>query len=152
MSGKTPFQILDDYCHENEKTQCVRDLAFSIYRQQFEDLTKDKANDQNAVNQVQEVLLSQGNLVAHVRSAEEQLEKQFTDELNRIKKRTAKESFWMNMLSGIVGNVIYSLLLIILFIIAKDQLSTWLSSLLQQPPSSISTSHSQTESSQNQPR
>ncbi|MFL6673760.1 MAG: hypothetical protein ACJ8LG_10765 [Massilia sp.] len=75
-------------------------------------------------------MLSLGSLLAHVRTAEETLRKQFEDDLKPIKAHAVNDSFWFAVFIGIVGNIIYSLLLIILFIIAKDQLSSWLSSLV----------------------
>lgn len=131
---KTPFEIITEYSQQQEKNSCIRDLAFSIYRQQFEALTKDHAMDQTSIDAIQKTLLSVGNLVAHVRSAEEILRKQFEDDLKPIKAQAAKDSFWFSVITGIVSNIIYSLLIIILFIVAKDQLSSWLSNLVQNKP------------------
>lgn len=134
MTVKTPFEIIGEYCQQQDKNSCVRDLAFSIYRQQFESLTKDPNIDKTSVDAIQKTLLSAGNLVAHVRSAEEILRKQFEDDLKPIKAQASRDTFWFAVLTGIVSNIIYSLLIIILFIVAKDQLSSWLSSLVQNKP------------------
>lgn len=134
MSTINPFEVIAEYCRQQQKNTCVRDLAYSIYRQQFESLTKDGTTDQTAIDAIQKTLLSTGNLVAHVRSAEETLRKQFEEELKPIRAKSTKDSFWFAVMTGIVGNIIYSLLLIILFVVAKDQLSSWLSSLVQNKP------------------
>lgn len=134
MSTRTPFEIIADHCQQQQKNACVRDLAYSIYRQQFESLTKDSGTDQKSIDATEKTLLSPGSLVAHVRSAEELLRKQFEDDLKPIKSRDKRDSFWFSVITGIVGNIIYSLLLIVLFIVAKDQLALWLSSLVQNKP------------------
>lgn len=134
MTTKTPFEIIADYCQQQRKNTCVRDLAYSIYRQQFESLTKDSASDQTSIDAIQKTLLSAGNLVAHVRSAEESLRQQFEEELEPLRAKSTRDSFWFAVMSGVIGNIIYSLLLIILFVIAKDQLSSWLTSLVQAKP------------------
>ena len=36
------------------------------------------------------------------------------------------KAIWLDVITGIVGNIIYSLFLIALFIVASDQLSPWL--------------------------
>ncbi|MBD8741362.1 hypothetical protein IFR41_17685 [Pseudomonas fluorescens] len=126
---KTPFEVITEHCQQNQKNTCVRDLAYSIYRQQFESLTKDATLDAVAI---QATLLSAGNLTAHVRSAEESLRTQFDEELKPIQAKATRDSFWFSVLTGVTGNIAYSILLIVIFIIAKDQLSSWLTGLL--PP------------------
>jgi len=134
MSTKTPFDVISDYCNAQDKNTVIRDLAYSIYRQQFESLSKDANGDQTSISAIQKTLLSQGNLVAHVRTAEDMLNRQFQSELKPIHSKAAKVSFWMSVGSGIVGNILYSLLLILIFVVAKDQLSSWLSTLIEAKP------------------
>lgn len=135
----TPFEVIADHCVRNHKSDCVRDLAFSVYRQQFESLTFNKtpALDAAAVQATEQTLLSPGSLIAHTRAAEEILRKQFEGEAQQIQSKMKRDSFWFSVGTGIVGNIIYSLLLIILFVVAKDQLSSWLSSLVQDKPAVI---------------
>lgn len=127
-TSKTAFEIITEYCQTHEKNSCIRDLAFSIYQQQYESLINE-TNDKNSNDAIRKTLLSNGNLLAHVRTAEDMLIKQFEADLKPIQARAAKDVFWMSVVSGIVGNILYSLLLIIVFVIAKDQISSWLSSL-----------------------
>lgn len=134
MNTKTPFEFISEYCNDQEKNTVVRDLAYSIYRQQFESLTKDANGDQTSISAIQKTLLSRGNLVAHVRTAEDMLDRQFQSELKPIHSKAAKDSFWLSVGSGVVSNILYSLLLIIIFVIAKDQLSSWLSTLIETKP------------------
>lgn len=151
MPDRTPFQVISEYCEEQEKNDCVRDLAYSIYRQQYESLTQGQNVDAAAIAATERTLLSPGSLLAHVRSAEEVLRKQFDDELKPFKARATRESFWFAVFTGIVGNIIYSLLLIILFVVAKDQLSGWLSSLLENR-SAASSPATQTQSTSKGPQ
>lgn len=134
MSKETPFEVISEYCNSEDKNTVVRDLAYSIYRQQFEDLSKDANGDQTSIDAIQKTLLSQGNLVAHVRTAEDMLSRQFQSELKPIQSKATKDSFWFSVGSGVVSNILYSLLLIIVFVIAKDQLSSWLSTLIETKP------------------
>ena len=135
----TPFEVIADHCVRNNKSDCVRDLAFSVYRQQFESLTlnKNPPLDVAAVQATEQTLLAPGSLIAHTRAAEEILRKQFEGEAQQIQTKMKRDSFWFAVSTGIVGNIIYSLLLIVLFIVAKDQLSSWLSSLVQDKPAAI---------------
>jgi hypothetical protein len=127
----TPFETIADHCIRNNKSDCIRDLAFSIYQQQFESLTVGKAPplDQAALQATEKTLLSPGSLIAHTRAAEEILKKQLEGEITQIQARQKRDSFWYSVLTGIAANILYSLLLIVLFVVAKDQISTWLNSL-----------------------
>lgn len=130
---RSAFEIITEYCQTHEKNGCVRDLAFSIYQQQYESLINE-TNDPNSNEPIRKTLLSPGNLLAHVRTAEDMLIKQFEEDLKPIQAKAAKDSFWMSVISGIVGNILYSLFLIIIFVVAKDQISSWLSSLAPNKP------------------
>lgn len=141
----TPFDAIAEYCVKNNKSDCVRDLAYSVYRQQFESLTVDKTPplDEAAVQATEKTLLAPGSLIAHTRAAEEILKKQFEGEARQLQSKMKRDSFWFAVLTGVVGNIIYSLLLIVLFIVAKDQLSSWLSSLVHEKPPNIEQSSGQ---------
>lgn len=122
----TPYETIDSYCKQNKKNNCVRDLAYSIYTQQSDLLSKDPSLTSTAI---QTMLLTDASLLAHVRSAEDALSAQVENEVKRIRKELGTKSFAVSVLSGVVGNVVYSLLLVIIFVLGKDQISTWLSSL-----------------------
>jgi hypothetical protein len=122
----TPYETIDNYCKQNKKNNCIRDLAYSIYTQQSDLLSKDPDLTTTAI---QTMLLTDASLLAHVRSAEDALASQVESEISRIRKELRTKSFGMSVLSGVTGNILYSLLLVIIFVLAKDQISTWLSTL-----------------------
>lgn len=122
----TPYETIDAYCKQNKKNNCVRDLAYSIYTQQSDLLSQDPLLTPAAI---QTMLLTDASLLAHVRSAEDALSAQVENEIKRIRKELGTKSFGMSIVSGVVGNIVYSLLLVVIFILAKDQISTWLSSI-----------------------
>jgi len=127
----TPYETIDGYCKKNKKNNCIRDLAYSIYTQQADLLSQEPTLSSAAI---QTMLLTDASLLAHVRSAEDALSAQVENELKQIRKELGTKSFGMSVLSGVVGNVVYSLLLVIIFVLAKDQISTWLSSLSAAKP------------------
>ncbi|EQB5727883.1 MULTISPECIES: hypothetical protein [Enterobacter] len=127
----TPYETIDNYCKQNKKNNCVRDLAYSIYTQQNDLLSQDQTLTPAAI---QKMLLTDASLVAHIRSAEDALSAQVESEISRIRKELGTKSFGISVLSGVTGNIVYSLLLVIIFVLAKDQISTWLSSLSANTP------------------
>lgn len=127
----TPYEAIDSYCKQNKKNNCIRDLAYSVYTQQRDLLSQDPTLTPAAI---QTMLLTDASLLAHVRSAEDALSAQVENEVKRIRKELGTKSFGMSIVSGVVGNIVYSLLLVIIFVLAKDQISTWLSSLASSKP------------------
>jgi hypothetical protein len=126
-----PYETIDNYCKQNKKNNCIRDLAYSIYTQQSDLLSQDLTLTSAAI---QKMLLTDASLLAHVRSAEDALSSQVESEITRIRKELGTKSFGMSVLSGVTGNILYSLLLVIIFVLAKDQISTWLSTLSANTP------------------
>ena len=122
----TPYQIIEKYCQDNKKNNCIRDLAYSIYMQQYEDLAKDPTLTSEAI---QRILLTDNSIQSHIRSADEALADQIELEIKRVKKEIGTKSFWLSVLTGVIGNVAYSLLLVLIFYLAKDQIGAWLISL-----------------------
>ncbi|GLH47069.1 hypothetical protein [Pseudomonas lactis] len=127
----TPYETIEQYCTANRKGTCTRDLAYSVYCQQYETLAKDPTLNAVAINTI---LLSNTSVIAHVRSAEDTLSKHVEDELKTIKKELSTKSFGMSIVSGVVGNLVYSLLLFLVFVLAKDQIASWLSSVSKGAP------------------
>ncbi|WP_128326240.1 hypothetical protein [Pseudomonas alkylphenolica] len=122
----TPYEIIEQHCTKNKINACARDLAFSVYSQQYETLAQDPNLTPAAINTI---LLSNPSLAAHVRAAEDTLSKYVEGELKSLKRELGAKSFGWSILSGVFGNILYSLLLIVIFILAKDQIATWLSSI-----------------------
>lgn len=127
----TPYEAIDSYCKQNKKNNCIRDLAYSVYTQQSDLLSQDRTLTPAAI---QTMLLTEASLLAHVRSAEDALSAQVENEVKRIRKELGTKSFGVSIISGVVGNIVYSLLLVIIFVLAKDQIATWLSSLASSKP------------------
>lgn len=122
----TPYEKIDSFCKQNKKNNCIRDLAYSIYTQQSDLLSKDPSLTPTVI---QTILLTDASLLAHVRSAEDSLSSQVESEITRIRRELGAKSFGMSVLAGVTGNIVYSLLLVVIFFVAKDQISTWLSTL-----------------------
>lgn len=127
----TPYEIIETYCTNSGKNNCTRDLAYSIYCQQYETLALDPSLTPAGINTM---LLSNASIIAHVRSADDALAKHVEDELKRIRKELGNRSFGLSIVSGVVGNLVYSLLLVVIFVLAKDQVATWLASVSQVKP------------------
>ncbi|WME84443.1 hypothetical protein [Stenotrophomonas maltophilia] len=122
----TPFEKIAGHCEKSAKSIVVRDLAFSVYCQQYETLSKDVSLTPDAINKI---LLSEPNLISHIRTAEEAISAEVERNEAKIRREIALKGFGMSIVSGVVGNIAYSVLLLLVFFLARDQISSWLSSV-----------------------
>lgn len=71
-------------------------------------------------------LLNESTLLSYSDSAKSYYEKFKNDIENNFKKKQDKATFGKNVATSILANLIYSIILIIIFFVANDQIATWL--------------------------
>ena len=102
------FQAVQSFCEEHEKVPSPED-------------------EQVILNS----LLNDSTLHSYVISAQ----KSYEDFKSGIEKDYAKkskpDSFWANVATNFVASLLYSIFLILIFWVAKDQIATWLTQLAQ---------------------
>ena len=129
----TPFQIIDTHCETNHKSTVVRNIAFGVYEQQLQELVADKTEENgqpptdDELRTMKETLLSRNSLTSHVRLAEDMFAEQSKLHMKPLLKKHGSKEFWKGVGASIVANIIYSILLLVLFMVAQDQISSWLS-------------------------
>ncbi|MDQ8209653.1 hypothetical protein QEH52_19195 [Coraliomargarita sp. SDUM461003] len=131
-----PFDKIDQFCKTKHKNDIIRNIAFAQYQKQFIELVNKKNGATSGSNisdaeakAIQDTLLSDGQLSASLRIAEDLFEEECTSYLQPRVKKNGLKSFWTSVLASIIASFLYSILLIIIFIIAQDQISNWLSSI-----------------------
>ncbi len=138
MNDKTELQTVQEYCQQRSKSSVVTSLAYSIYQQQLEELVTENTNGNAAptdaeISTMKTTLLSQNSLSAHVRFAEEMLSTEVDKAITPHINKEGSKTFWTSVGGSIVANFIYSILMILLFVVAQDQIGSWLSSLPEKP-------------------
>lgn len=76
-----------------------------------------------------ETLLNESSMQSYIASAKAYYNSYKTSIEDDYKRKLDKTSFWVNVGISIVANMIYSIFLIIVFMVAKDQIATWLTQL-----------------------
>ena len=76
-------------------------------------------------------LLNDSTLLSYIDSAKTYYEKFKNNIENEYKKKQDKPVFWKNIATSILSNFIYSIILIIIFWVAKDQIAVWLAQLVK---------------------
>lgn len=83
------------------------------------------------IDAIESTLVSLENLQSYLDSASSFYNSWVDGQEKIFDKNNKKGSFWKSVWIGIVSNGLYSLLLILFFILAKSQITSWLQSLLE---------------------
>ena len=135
---KFAFDKINHYCGNYKKTvsQIERDYVIRKFSETYFSTVEEKkaANNvpsltQQELEDIRNVMLNDGNLESIVISAGNYYEEIKGKFLSDYKKENRLKNFGVAVLTGITSNLIYSLVIIILFIVARDQISTWIGSL-----------------------
>jgi hypothetical protein len=115
-----------------EKDYILRKFLDSYYEslKKFAETNGVEADEQQKKTIVTS-LLSDSNLDSYIDSAKNYYQ-QWTSNLELdFQKKQQKGSFWKDMGINILANVFYSIILIVLFWVAKDQITSWLTQLMK---------------------
>jgi len=136
--NKSTYDKINEYCTEKYKgvlVQAERDFVLrkfldSYYEaiekyKELHDMEPPLNEEQTIINS----LLNENTLTSYVDSAKKYYEEFESTIENNIKKKQDKPMFWKSIASSVLANLIYSIILIIIFFVAKDQIATWLMQL-----------------------
>ncbi|MEK4406671.1 hypothetical protein MKZ26_20105 [Sporosarcina sp. FSL K6-6792] len=133
---KSTFDRINNFCDGKQITQIERDFVirkFSeglFYAFQARETQKGSPLTVREKKDIGEPLLndiSLENIIEAAKSYYSKVEEHF---FQQYKKNNGKSNFWNSVGTNVVANVIYSVVLILAFILGKDLISGWLSSLL----------------------
>lgn len=138
MDSKS-FQAVDDYCKDLRKAPIIAYLAHAYNEEQFRELVEQKQKAGTAlaaadIHIIVETLSAKRNIEANVRRAEQSLDDAIRQGMQPYLKNQETKAFWISVGGNVLASFIYSILLIVVFIVAKDQITSWLQSV-QPPPS-----------------
>ena len=123
-----PYEIIKKYCYENKKDERVFNYAYCIYKDTI--LSSYKDLKENISGDMKKALLTNKNIELFVNKAEYKLKKDNEKVIEPYKKEFSRKNFKMSVYSSILGNFIYSMLLLLIFWVAGSQILSWLQSLV----------------------
>jgi hypothetical protein len=132
---KSSFDKINLFCDRQNISQTERDFIIRKFSEGLFNAIEQKERQKGSpltareLNDIGEPLLNEINLeniMAAAKTYYASLEDRF---LLQFQKNNKSGNFWSSVGVNIVSNVIYSGLLIVIFFVAKDQISGWLNSL-----------------------
>lgn len=135
---KSTYDKINEYCtskYSGMLVQPERDFVLRKFLESYYeavDRYKDTHKSDPSPAEEQTIissLLNESTLLSYIDSAKNYYEKFKNNIENDFKKTQDKPAFWKGVATSILANLIYSIILIIIFWVAKDQISTWLAQL-----------------------
>jgi hypothetical protein len=133
MNGKSPFVIIREYCSKEKTSKLIERILFHKFEEELNELLESYRKDHNGQDPSQDTingyistLLSETNLSKNIKLAEEEIREELEDEINKIKKKIGNINFWKSVGASILGSFFFTILLIIIFFIAENQVKSLL--------------------------
>lgn len=129
------FQQISDYCTRAGKSLHVRNHAFCLFVSALDNALKEHADRTGSPAKPKEAadkhdaLLTEDSILGFVTRAEHLVEKAASEIREPYKATIDSKQFWMSVWSSVLASFIYSIILLIVFWVAKDQIISWLQSL-----------------------
>lgn len=131
-------EIVAFFTNQSDITQfekdCVMRKVFENYYKQiyFIDQNGNETRKTDAeIAAIESTLVSSENLLSYLDSANTFYVKWLNGKEAEIQKKNSKGSFFKSVWVGVVSNIAYSIFLIIIFVLAKSQITSWLQTLIE---------------------
>ena len=122
----------DFFLTDIEKNHVIRNFLDSYYKT-IEEYKKEQGGAEPTPDEEHAIvtaLLNPSTLSSFVISANNYYKQVKSNHENDFRKSYAKLDFWKNIWINLLSNIIYAIALMVVFVIAKDQIVTWLIQLV----------------------
>lgn len=139
MNVNNPFQTIKDFCRGEKLNITIERILYHKYQQEINELIQSYKDENNGnkpsddtIQGFKQTLLSENTLSTNVRLADEEIEDILKDKITAEKRKIGRINFWKSVLSSVVGSFFFVLLLILIFIVAENQVRGLLGTDLNQ--------------------
>lgn len=135
MTRKEEHSLFADYAQRHSVPSFIRDASYGHYKQQCAVVIDDfmTRNGRDPTSAEEDLLCLILRRSDSIEDCFNRTQAAYAAERNRdidtFSKGADVSNFWSSVLSSAVGSLMYSILLVIMFYLAKDQIKTWLESL-----------------------
>lgn len=137
--NKSTYDTINEYCNKKTSTilvQAEKDYVLRMFLESYysaveaykNDFGTDPTEEQEKI--IMNSLLNDNSLMGYVTNANTYY-RSFKSEIEtKYQKTLSRGSFLATVFTNVFSNVVYSALLIFLFVIAREQITSWLTGLL----------------------
>ena len=131
----TVITKITEVCRSNGKTDSFRTQMLGLIFQQIDEALSDRRRELGrdlSVDETDSVIttsLTSRTLTNTIHIVEGQLESEAKQRYKPLQRKNSIKQYLIDLSSNVVGTLIYSLILLLIFSLAKDQIRSWLNSL-----------------------
>ncbi|MCP4135113.1 MAG: hypothetical protein GY754_29355 [bacterium] len=135
--NKDPFEIVTEYCRSIKKGSSIRNTAFCLYYKKYLSAVKKHTAEKGGELSVAEIeniknTLLTAEAVEHDIFLAESVFKESAAQLEvSFKKKYKRGNFHLSLWASVLGTFIYSVLLLVVFKLAEEQVKAWLSGFMK---------------------
>lgn len=128
MSTHTPYDKISKYCEDKNLSNLKKGYILQKYYEEFYKLSKDcKTADE--ILGTEKTLLSDTTLSSYLIYANNEINNEIDDQVKVYKKERSFKDFGRDILIGVLASAAYTILLILIIILAQNQLKSFVSDL-----------------------
>lgn len=134
------FKTIKEFCKNNKYPVIYNRILLHKFYEDFYKVTSDHKLKQgidpsaDTITGFQSTLLNDMTLKSNVKLAEDELKTLTSYEVNKFKLIVSFKQFTLDVVSGIIATIIYTVLLILFFYLGKNQINSWLNDLKSEDP------------------
>ena len=131
------FETIQKFCVDNKLSKLHERILLHKYYEDYYTLIEDHKKKESCDPSVDTIkgfnatLWNEMTLKTNVTLANDEIKNYTEKEINKIKRTQSNMAFWKSTLSSIVGSIIFTFLLILLFTLAQSQIKTWVNDLYE---------------------
>lgn len=131
-NSKTPLEHIRNYCLSEKKTKIIEKIVYHKYNQDLSDLISSYLKNENKdasaeiIEGFKTTLISNNTLSTNIRLAEEEINDIVENKVRLLEKKYKRNDFFRAIIINILSSFIFTLLIILIAIVAENQIKTWI--------------------------
>lgn len=129
------FVAISKFCEDNKLSKLHQRILLHKYYEDYYLLIEDYCKKENSnpsadtIKGFNSTLLNEMTLKTNISLANDEIRNYTEKEIAKVKKNQSIKSFWFSVLSSIIGSFLFTILLLIIFTLAQNQVKSWINDL-----------------------
>ncbi|MDO3383010.1 hypothetical protein [Gilvimarinus algae] len=133
--SSSAFDAISKFCLDNDKDFPVRNQAFAIYAQKLKEAIENHKQKNGRITPAQEstihnMMESESEIRGYVVAAERIISDIKETAIEPYKSSFNWKDYWISVSSSVLGAFFYSVLLVIMFVVAEEQIKSWVAPMV----------------------
>lgn len=137
LMSNSPYNLIGGFCRSRDLNKLYQRILFHRFHEEYQKLIdnykeREKKDPSDEVKKEYEnLLLNENTLTTNVKLATEEINEQIKEQIKKIEHGQSWSNFWTSVLAGVVGSIIFTLLIMISFTLGHNQIKSWINDIYQ---------------------